>query len=207
MSNFQSIKYPPIPTKATHFLLEDTYLYFGEEPPFADPGGNIEINPEFNTIKANTKIIVLEESVGFKSQWNKILVDDGNGNFDTTGYVVNKIISALVGTKPSLPISQLEMYQPNYGIGPDIDWRKEKVDTVLKDIKKGNYFVSFDTGLEKVDNSKLPGIVENAVLSSIQLILKEVGKKNDLEYAKSLQNNYYLCQIAIMFLKILLQKN
>lgn len=184
MNSFENIKIPKSSSIPFHLIKEPSFFVEGEEYPLSNA---IVTNKK---LSINTPIIVLEESVGYEARWAKVVIQNSNGLFEIRGFVPKKALSATEDAKPFIPANTDPQNLP-IPQAPEIDWRLQPSNRYFSDDKRGLYCVTYDTGVESLDNN-LEDIMLQALYSSIELILKDTGKDFSQEYARSLQDNYYL---------------
>lgn len=188
MKNFENIKIPKQPIIPFHTIKEQTLFVEGENYPLS------------NVVLSNKKlgiaepVIVLEESVGYEAEWAKVIIRDSSGIFNIIGFVHKKVLQPTKDAKPFLRANVEKQNLPNEQ-SAEIDWRLQPSNKIFSDDKRGLFCVTYDTGLEKVEDN-LEKITSDALYASIQLILKEKGKKSTPEYAYEIQNKYYLFGMA-----------
>lgn len=183
MSNFEEVKFPSSPTIETHLLNKDDYFTALTKEELYN--SVVVSTANSKKLSNGTKVIVLEEGLGKNAIWNYVKY---NNNF---GYILKNSLSLLDGTKPSLPISTDQLYQPDV-LSAAIDWRERKPNIVYQDKNKGKYFSHIELPYEKVDGREdLKQKIKEGYYKGISLILKETGKRYDQEYVTYLTNNFF----------------
>jgi len=184
MNNFENIQFPQIPKTPFHRIKEICSFIKGEEYPLSDV---VATNKKLEIL---TPVILIEECVGYKGLWAKVLIQDSQNKFTIFGFVLQNKVEKVEDAKPSVKCNlEISLLPDNLAL--EKDWRKEGTNRLFKDDKRGLFCVLYDTGVEKLDKP-LQEFMSNSLYNGLSLILKERAKKHDLNYARELQDKYYL---------------
>lgn len=185
MNNFEELQFPNYAGQLTHYLnKEDIFLEVQRDQLLLD--GTI------NTINSrrlpkDAKVLVLEERLGINALWNLVRLED-----ESEGYVLNESLSPLQNTKPSFPCTTDLNYQPKpYAI--EVDWRKEKPNSVYLDSYNGKLGVHVELPYQKINGKEdLRQKIKEAYTLGVTIILDFLGKNNEENYIENITNNYYI---------------
>ncbi len=140
-----------------------------------------------NIILADQEVIVIEEAVGYRLSWNRVIYNN------VTGYVIREyLVRAAREIKPSIPPNTSPEFNPPIHDVPAIDWTTIKVDEPIYDRKTAKYILRYDTGIDNVEGQDIKEIMKNALYKGAKLILREEGKRFDRVYVNNLIENYFL---------------
>ena len=190
---------PELPKIAGHQVIERTLFI---ESTGSAPAGNIINPPKLIFLDLADKVTILEESVGYNGEWDKIIFKD------SYGYCKSNALDTLPGTLKSIKPNLDPQYLPDT-TAPEIDWNYQDSNTVFEDKKQGKFCIHYDTGVEKLEQingsaeQSLKNVLYSALISGSSIILQECGKKSDIEYVKKILNESYLFSHAEDFSFIL----
>ena len=204
--NFLNVMYPELPPLATHFITEEAGYFKANIDDNTVPYG--EIGKYELTLQKNTPIILLEEGIGYKAQWSKILISIAEIAYVESAYLSTQedFESLYIGIpkyqKAFFPYSKKKEFSPN-PFAPKLPWKDQKINVVFSDENRGCFCINYEYDgvikLESNNTNDLKYKIREACYLGTALILKSRGIRHDLEYVTSLVDNYYLFSKAEEF--------
>jgi len=203
--NFLKNSYPTIAQDHTHIIIEDAQ-YLDADKNFAPKGKMQTVNP--NILPKGSKVVLLEYGLGYKSLWSKVIYDDkGEKKFyyvesiylDPIQQIKDKYLGTSRYASYTFPFNDDKSYQPDE-LAPKIDWKEQQRNVVYEDKRNAKFCIHYEVDITEItSDSNLRETIKNACYEGTSLILKSRGFKYDLEFVKSLIENYFIFSRAEEF--------
>jgi hypothetical protein len=195
--NFTSVMYPPMFSKATHFVLEKTFFYDASEdniPPIGKRPKQYLNNP----INKGEQVTLIEYGIGYKGQYSKVKYKDSYIFIETSFLSEEQeLTTTYSGVKgipgPLYPFNASKEYLPDYSSNKII-WREQAPNIVYEDkyTAKLCVHVELPEVTEVINDDDLKNHIQTACYLGTDLILKSKGIKISNELLTRLVDNFYI---------------
>ena len=188
--------YPVLPTEATHVVTVNSRLALRDAPAYL---ASSNLASEDNHIKGEiidmmpngTRLIVLDEGVGYECEWAQVLVEGATYPQGSQMWTSTKYIAKLGGTAESAPMECSEKAWGNPRAIPLVEWASKSPSEVFFDEHDARYKVCIEMSEEEYTSTggeEIMTRLREATVHGLRYILRFNGKNSEDDYITELMD-------------------
>ena len=186
--------YPVLPTEATHVVSVNSRLALRDAPAYLASSNQAS---EDNHIKGEiidmmpngTRLIVLDEGVGYECEWVQVLVEGATYPQGSKMWTSSKYVNKLSGIPHSAPMECSEKAWGNPRAFPLLEWTSKASGEVIFDEYDARYKVCIEMSEEEYTSTGGAEIMDRlreAAVHGLKYILRHNGKNSEDDYVTEL---------------------
>ena len=188
-------QFPSLPTEATHRVSVDSRLALRDKPAFKSTSDSAKEDNHhkgkiIDMLPNGTRLIVIDEAVGYKCEWAEVLVEGSNYGKRKL-FVSNKFIQKLDGTAESALYVKTKKSVGIPHAPPIVFWTAKRPNVPFFDANSAHYKVCVETQYTSTGGELIMSRLEEATKTGLGLILQYMNKRSDPDYISFLMGENY----------------